>query len=110
ADKEKEKKAADKEKEKKAADKEKAKSVAAASKPAFNGNPFDPSQPAARAPASASLTSDELFNAEDMRLISRIMKRDRNELWLRIASDFYDRTGRRYHPLDFQETMDPSQG
>lgn len=38
-------------------------------------------------------------------LLSNLVYRDRGDMWTRIASAFFDRTGRRIHPLDIKEKL-----
>ncbi|KAF2233165.1 hypothetical protein EV356DRAFT_568246 [Viridothelium virens] len=48
-------------------------------------------------------SQDELFSFEELQILSELVRKDKEREWLRIASGFYDKTGRRVHADDVQE-------
>jgi len=44
-------------------------------------------------------------NTQWLVLLAHLLERDEQHKWLRIQSAFYDKTGRRLHPLDIKEKM-----
>lgn len=46
------------------------------------------------------------FSAWDLRDLQRMIQEDEAEKWLRLASKFYDRTGRRIHEYDIRDKAD----
>lgn len=57
-----------------------------------------------------TLQSDNLFTISELQLLSSIIMRDQNQTWLRIASVFYDKTGRKVHPEDIREKFERMAG
>ncbi|RMZ14124.1 hypothetical protein D0864_00263 [Hortaea werneckii] len=57
-----------------------------------------------------TLQSDSLFTLSELQFLSEIIMRDQNQTWLRIASVFYDRTGRKVHPEDIREKFERMAG
>ncbi|KAI7022728.1 hypothetical protein KC355_g1974, partial [Hortaea werneckii] len=53
-----------------------------------------------------TLQSDSLFTISELQFLSELIMRDQNQTWLRIASLFYDRTGRKVHPEDIREKFE----
>lgn len=53
-----------------------------------------------------TLSEDELFTFQELQLLSRIIMRDPSQSWLRVASNFHDKTGRRIHPDDIREKFE----
>ena len=49
------------------------------------------------------LTRDDEFSPEELQILADLVKKDREREWLRIASGFYDKTGRRVHEDDIKE-------
>lgn len=50
-----------------------------------------------------TLQEDDLFSFGELQCLSELMMRDERHRWVRIASAFYDKTGRRVHPEDIRE-------
>ena len=50
-----------------------------------------------------TLQEDDLFSFGELQCLSEIMMRDGRHRWMRIASAFWDKTGRRVHPEDIRE-------
>ena len=59
--------------------------------------------PAFTLPQWKELTQDDLFSFEELQMLSELVRKNKNKGWLRIASQFYDRTGRRVHEDDIKE-------
>ena len=57
-----------------------------------------------------TLQSDSLFTISELQFLSELILRDQNQTWLRIASMFYDRTGRKVHPEDIREKFERMAG
>ncbi|RMZ04296.1 hypothetical protein D0864_02768 [Hortaea werneckii] len=57
-----------------------------------------------------TLQSDSLFTLSELQFLSEIIMRDQNQTWLRIASVFYDKTGRKVHPEDIREKFERMAG
>ncbi|RMZ07568.1 hypothetical protein D0860_05074 [Hortaea werneckii] len=57
-----------------------------------------------------TLQSDNLFTISELQFLSEIIMRDQNQTWLRIASVFYDKTGRKVHPEDIREKFERMAG
>ncbi|KXT06516.1 hypothetical protein AC578_6097 [Pseudocercospora eumusae] len=53
-----------------------------------------------------TLQEDELFTFQELQLLSHIIMRDPSQSWLRVASSFHDKTGRRVHPDDIREKFE----
>jgi len=53
-----------------------------------------------------TLQEDELFTFGELQLLTELVKRDQDLFWLRIAANFYDKTGRRVHPDDVREKFE----
>lgn len=51
------------------------------------------------------LVEDDIFSADELILLSRLLHRDQRDIWPRIASAFFDKTGRKIHPLDIKEKL-----
>jgi hypothetical protein len=51
------------------------------------------------------LEEDDHYSQVELVLLCRLLHRDQKNLWARIASQFFDKTGRRIHPLDIKEKM-----
>lgn len=49
------------------------------------------------------LQADDLFDVEDLQVLVKIVEEDQKNMWLRVASRFFDRTGQRVHPDDIKE-------
>jgi len=50
-----------------------------------------------------TLQEDEFFTFEELQLLCQLIGKDGGRSWLRIASAFHDKTGRRVHPDDIRE-------
>ena len=50
-----------------------------------------------------TLQEDDLFSFGELQCLSELMMRDERHRWMRIASAFFDKTGRRIHPEDIRE-------
>ncbi|KAL9089614.1 MAG: hypothetical protein Q9165_005646 [Trypethelium subeluteriae] len=61
------------------------------------------SESALREPQWKEWMQDELFSFEELQILSELVRKDKEREWLRIASGFYDKTGRRVHVDDVQE-------
>ncbi|RMX82381.1 hypothetical protein D0869_06105 [Hortaea werneckii] len=98
---------------------------APSTKPApFPSNPQNPIPGSIRAAATGAgrdetrftlsewltLQSDSLFTISELQFLSELIMRDQNQTWLRIASLFYDRTGRKVHPEDIREKFERMAG
>ncbi|KAI7155043.1 hypothetical protein KC349_g7247 [Hortaea werneckii] len=98
---------------------------APSTKPApFPSNPQNPTPGSIRAAADAAggdetrftlrewltLQSDSLFTISELQFLSELILRDQNQTWLRIASLFYDKTGRKVHPEDIREKFERMAG
>ncbi|KAI7277589.1 hypothetical protein KC345_g6520 [Hortaea werneckii] len=99
-----------------------------ASSPVHPKNPTTkPTKPAANLPVTTNaadtgdetrftlsewltLQSDSLFTISELQFLSEIIMRDQNQTWLRIASIFYDKTGRKVHPEDIREKFERMAG
>jgi DUF1680 family protein len=46
---------------------------------------------------------DDIFSFGELQCLSELITQDGRQRWLRIASRFADRTGRRVHPEDIRE-------
>lgn len=57
-----------------------------------------------------TLQSDNLFTISELQFLSELIMRDQNQTWLRIASLFYDKTGRKVHPEDIREKFERMAG
>ena len=57
-----------------------------------------------------TLQSDNLFTISELQFLSEIIMRDQNQTWVRIASLFYDKTGRKVHPEDIREKFERMAG
>ncbi|RMX81453.1 hypothetical protein D0867_02633 [Hortaea werneckii] len=57
-----------------------------------------------------TLQSDSLFTLSELQFLSELIMRDQNQTWLRIASLFYDKTGRKVHPEDIREKFERMAG
>lgn len=57
-----------------------------------------------------TLQSDSLFTISELQFLSELIMRHQNQTWLRIASLFYDRTGRKVHPEDIREKFERMAG
>lgn len=57
-----------------------------------------------------TLQEDDLFTFGELQCLSEILMRDQQQTWLRVASAFYDRTGRRVHPDDIREKFEEMAG
>ena len=53
-----------------------------------------------------TLQEDDLFSFGELQCLSELIMRDDNQRWLRIASRFADKTGRRVHPEDIREKFE----
>jgi len=53
-----------------------------------------------------TLQEDDLFSFGELQCLSELIMRDQSQTWLRIASSFYDKTGRKVHPEDIQEKFE----
>ncbi|KAF2496727.1 hypothetical protein BU16DRAFT_580805 [Lophium mytilinum] len=51
------------------------------------------------------LEEDDNFSQDELVMLCRLLHRDQRNLWLRIASQFYDKTGRKVHPMDIKEKL-----
>ena len=49
---------------------------------------------------------DDLFDADDLAALVKILKEDEGEKWLRVASRYHDRTGQRVHPDDVRKKFE----
>ena len=50
-----------------------------------------------------TLQEDDVFSFAELQCLSELMLRDERHRWMRLASAFYDKTGRRVHPDDIRE-------
>lgn len=50
-----------------------------------------------------TLQEDDIFSFGELQCLSELMMRDERQRWTRIASAFFDKTGRRIHPEDIRE-------
>ncbi|KAF2484321.1 hypothetical protein BDY17DRAFT_295406 [Neohortaea acidophila] len=53
-----------------------------------------------------TLQEDDLFSFGELQCLSELIMRDEQLRWLRIASAFGDKTGRRVHPEDIREKFE----
>lgn len=53
-----------------------------------------------------TLQEDEFFTFEDLQVLCQLIGKDGDRSWLRIASAFHDKTGRRVHPEDIREKFE----
>lgn len=53
-----------------------------------------------------TLQEDEFFTFEELQLLCQLIGKDGGRSWLRIASAFHDKTGRRVHPEDIKEKFE----
>ena len=53
-----------------------------------------------------NLQEDDLFSFGELQCLTELIMRDDRQRWLRIASAFADRTGRRVHPEDIREKFE----
>ncbi|KAF2838771.1 hypothetical protein M501DRAFT_992721 [Patellaria atrata CBS 101060] len=60
---------------------------------------------ATMAPTVVTLEADEYFSFDELVLITELMRKDYSGLWQRVSSMFYNKTGRRIHPLDIKEKI-----
>lgn len=79
-----------------------------------------PKKPASNAPSHRShrsearftmeewriLQEDEMFTFGELQLLSEIIMKDTSQSWLKVASRFHDKTGRRVHPDDIKDKFD----
>ncbi|KAF2722802.1 hypothetical protein K431DRAFT_39330 [Polychaeton citri CBS 116435] len=78
--------------------------------------PTKPAPAYSRAPSALSRRSPELtldgfltlhedatFSFGELQLLAQLIARDRSQTWLRIASAFFDKTGRKVHPHDIRD-------
>lgn len=63
----------------------------------------DGAEPAFTLPQWRDLAQDDLFSLEELQILWNLVKKDKEKEWLRIASGFYDKTGRRVHGDDIRE-------
>ncbi|RMY83770.1 hypothetical protein D0862_11610 [Hortaea werneckii] len=57
-----------------------------------------------------TLQSDSLFTLSELQFLSEIIMRDQTQTWLRVASVFYDKTGRKVHPEDIRVKFEEMAG
>lgn len=76
-----------------------------------------PNKPTSNAPTRRSearftmeewtvLQEDEMFTFGELQLLSEIIMKDSGQSWLRVASRFHDKTGRRVHPDDIRDKFE----
>ena len=53
-----------------------------------------------------TLQEDEFFTFEELQVLCQLIGKNGDGSWLRIASAFHDRTGRRVHPEDIREKFE----
>jgi hypothetical protein len=53
-----------------------------------------------------TLQEDDVFSFGELQCLSELMLRDERQRWLRLASAFYDKTGRRVHSEDIREKFE----
>ncbi|TKA81454.1 hypothetical protein B0A49_00297 [Cryomyces minteri] len=53
------------------------------------------------------LNEDDVFSFKELQLLAAIMFKDVDEQCMRVASRFFDKTGRRIHPDDVREKFYP---
>lgn len=53
-----------------------------------------------------TLQEDDFFSFGELQCLSELLVRDDGQKWLRIASSFYNKTGRRVHPDDIKEKFE----
>ena len=96
---------AEKKKEDKKADKKEDKKQAAERKPPSNKAPSNAGSGQARFTMNEWMTlqEDDLFSFGELQCLSELMMRDERQRWMRIASAFFDKTGRRVHPEDIHD-------
>ncbi|USP76175.1 hypothetical protein yc1106_03449 [Curvularia clavata] len=63
------------------------------------------SKPPSNSPAEIELEPDDIFSAEDLRLIARILQQDCSLVWNRVSWRFRDKTGRTLHPNVFEKKI-----
>jgi hypothetical protein len=105
-------------KENKKADKADKKPEAAPAKPASAKAPSAKAPSVARSDGQARFTmqewmtlqEDDVFSFGELQCLSELMLRDERQRWMRVASAFYDRTGRRVHPEDVREKFEEMGG
>lgn len=81
-------------------------------KPKTNGDNTDKKDKGKTKPASKSgrtkeewitLQEDDMFSFGELQLLSELIARYDTERWGLVASRFFDKTGRRVHPLDVRD-------
>jgi len=85
-----------------------------ANKPAHKPPSKAPSKAGSKAGSEARFTmgewmtlrEDDLFSFGELQLLSELLNRDETIRWDRIASQFYDKTGRRVHKDDIREKFE----
>ncbi|KAI9655369.1 MAG: hypothetical protein M1821_005516 [Bathelium mastoideum] len=63
-------------------------------------------EPAFTLPQWKELAGDDMFDVEELDMLAKLVRKDKDRQWLRIASGFYDRTGRRVHERDIEERFE----
>ncbi|KAI9727541.1 MAG: hypothetical protein M1828_006483 [Chrysothrix sp. TS-e1954] len=58
---------------------------------------------AVKASKAKVLEPDEDWSAEELTNLCDILRKDQDNLWLRIASAYFDQTGEQLHPLDIRD-------
>ena len=53
-----------------------------------------------------TLMEDDMFSFGELQCISELLMQDERHRWLRVASRFTDKTGRRVHPDDIREKFE----
>ena len=53
-----------------------------------------------------TLQEDNLFRFSELQLLIDLVLRDSGQTWIRVASRFFDKTGRRVHPLDIRDKFE----
>jgi hypothetical protein len=105
-------------KENEKAEKADKKAEAAPAKPASAKAPSAKAPSVARSDGQARFTmqewmtlqEDDVFSFGELQCLSELMLRDERQRWMRVASAFYDRTGRRVHPEDVREKFEEMGG
>jgi hypothetical protein len=64
----------------------------------------DPQQPTSR-PLELELKPDDVFSADDLRLVAKILQQDCSLVWNRLSWRFRDKTGRTLHPDWFEKKI-----
>ncbi|KAE8828908.1 hypothetical protein PTNB85_08096 [Pyrenophora teres f. teres] len=67
--------------------------------------PVEPAEPVSVRPATIELRPDDIFSADDLHLIARILQQDCVMVWNRVSWRFKDKTGRTLHSDVFEKKI-----